>query len=183
MTQTQLSKTISHALRHQPEDYGIILDKDGWVEFGTLKKGILKNNPDFEDFNLDTVRQILEQSDKKRFEIEGQKIRSLYGHSIDEKIVYAEAIPPKILYHATSPESLEAILKEGLKPGPRQYVHLSSDSELSLQAAKRKTKNPVLLKIDTAKALENGVKFFNPEGSVWLAESIDQNYLLIDQNL
>jgi putative RNA 2'-phosphotransferase len=180
MTKTQLSKTISHALRHEPQQYGIILDRDGWVEFETLKKGILKNNPDFEDFDLDTVMQILEQSDKKRFEIQGQKIRALYGHSIDEKVTYPEAIPPEILYHATSPESLEAILKEGLKPVYRQYVHLSSDPELCLQAAKRKTKNPVLLKVDTVKALENGVKFFNPEGSVWLAEFIDQRYLKLE---
>jgi len=28
----RLSKTISHALRHKPEEYGLILDAEGWVE-------------------------------------------------------------------------------------------------------------------------------------------------------
>ena len=33
----QLSKTISHALRHAPEQYGLTLDSEGWVATQDLK--------------------------------------------------------------------------------------------------------------------------------------------------
>src|SRR5947209_10411353 len=33
---TRLSKTISHALRHKPADYGLTLDSEGWVPVPAL---------------------------------------------------------------------------------------------------------------------------------------------------
>ncbi|WP_420340975.1 RNA 2'-phosphotransferase [Tepidanaerobacter syntrophicus] len=36
-------------------------------------------------------------------------------------------LAPQILYHGTTPKSAENILKTGLKPCGRQYVHLFSD--------------------------------------------------------
>ena len=32
----KLSKTISHALRHKPEEYGLTLDSEGWVPIQEL---------------------------------------------------------------------------------------------------------------------------------------------------
>jgi len=33
-----LSRTVSHALRHEPSSYGLVLDADGWVGNNILGK-------------------------------------------------------------------------------------------------------------------------------------------------
>lgn len=38
----KLSQTVSHALRHQPDDYGLILDEGGWVLIDNLLAAIIK---------------------------------------------------------------------------------------------------------------------------------------------
>ena len=34
--QVAASKTMSYALRHRPEEFGLVLDKEGWVDVKTF---------------------------------------------------------------------------------------------------------------------------------------------------
>jgi putative RNA 2'-phosphotransferase len=36
-----LSKTISHALRHAPDQYGLELDEAGWVDVAELTRALV----------------------------------------------------------------------------------------------------------------------------------------------
>ena len=40
-----LSKLVSHALRHEPEAYGLRLDKDGWVSLDTFIAAVRASSP------------------------------------------------------------------------------------------------------------------------------------------
>ena len=42
----------------------------------------------------------------------------------------------------------------------RQYVHLSVDTETATQVGKRRDNQPVVLEINTKKAMENGIPFY-----------------------
>ena len=108
----------------------------------------------------ETLEKVVEQSDKKRFELTNGKIRALYGHSIPAKIKKEEIIPPEILYHGTSRKAVEAILIEGLKPMKRQYVHLSYNPDIAYDVGKRKDDQPVILQINARNAYEDGVVFY-----------------------
>ena len=172
-----LSKAISHALRHAPSLYGVILEDEGWTDVDQVLIGIyrarhLKELPDRKD-----VEFIITNSEKQRFELKGDKIRALYGHSVEQNIAMVSSEPPQLLYHGTSPNVVEAIRSEGLKPMKRQYVHLSSDEKTAILVGKRKNRQPVILKIQALQAHESGVYFYDRNDKIWLVETIPPKYI------
>lgn len=87
------------------------------------------------------------------------------------------AVPPPVLYHGTTRKAYELIKVEGLLPMTRQYVHLSADIDYAVKVGKRRDQKPVLLKIDTVSAVENGVVFYIGNDKVWLCDKIAPEYL------
>ena len=178
MNYTQLSKTVSMALRHVPEKFGLTLSPEGWVQISDLIVSLGNFEKKWDGVTKDDLLQMDAQSGKKRFEIEGNKIRALYGHSTKEtQISYDVVEPPEVLYHGTSAEAADLILIEGLKPMGRQYVHLSDKVETATIVGKRKEKQPVLLIVEAKQAYADGVKFYHGNDNTWLAEPIAAKYI------
>ena len=173
----QLSKTISYALRHAPWEYELELDIEGWVKIDDLLLSLKSEKPDWKNLCETDLTEIIKISSKKRFEIKDKKIRALYGHSVPNKLIKELSEPPEILYHGTSPETAEIILRAGLKPMGRQYVHLSVDTEMAKQVASRKSKKPVILLIDSKKSFQNGNKFYIGNEHVWLADDVPAKHI------
>lgn len=166
------------ALRHVPEKFNLTLSKEGWVATSDLIESLKAFDKKWTGVTKEDLLQMDAQSGKKRFEIDGNRIRALYGHSTKEtQITYEPITPPNILYHGTSNEAAELIKKEGLKPMGRQYVHLSDKIETATIVGKRKEKQPVLLIVDAKTAHEEGIKFFHGNDNTWLAEPIASKYI------
>lgn len=178
MNYLMLSKEISYALRHAPWEYELELDEDGWISVERLLTA-LKENGKWGNITIRDLEHIIENSDKKRHELVGGKIRALYGHSVPKKIVKESAEPPAILFHGTARRFLESIENKGLLPKGRQYVHLSNDIETALQVGKRHDDKPVILEIDAKKAWHEGIKFYLGNDKVWLANDIPSKYIKV----
>lgn len=125
---TALSKAVSHALRHEPWLYELELDGEGWTSVDALLAALRGTNPAWSGLALADLELMIAQSEKKRHELRDGKIRAFYGHSTPQKLELKSVAPPAILYHGTSPEAVATILREGLRPMGRQYVHLSADT-------------------------------------------------------
>ncbi len=173
----RLSKTVSHALRHVPEEYGLSLDKDGWVTVNELIFSLKNKNITCKDLKEEELIEMINQSSKKRHEIKGNKIRALYGHSTEKKIIKEMKSPPEYLYHGTSPESINVILSEGLKSMSRHYVHLSTDQETAKQVGGRRNSRPIIFKIRAKEASEQGINFYMGNENIWLADYIPPTYI------
>jgi putative RNA 2'-phosphotransferase len=173
----RLSRTISYALRHRPEQFALELDNDGWVPLDALVAAIARD-PKWRDLKVDDVFAVIASEDKQRHEIRGQSIRASYGHSLAAKVEHPPAMPPDLLYHGTSPVVLEQIRRDGLKPMRRQYVHLSPDIKTATAVARRRTRTPVIITVLAKKAHSDGTIFHHGNKQVWLAERIDASYLL-----
>ena len=78
---------------------------------------------------------------------------------------------PLLLYHGTTKSAWEIIQREGIKSQSRQYVHLSKDIHTARLVGKRRTKNPIVLTIDTQKAKELDVTFYK-SGDMFLTDFI-----------
>ena len=174
----KLSKEISYALRHAPREYGLELDDEGWVSIEQLVDA-LNNVPKWKELMHEDIREMICKSSKKRHEICGNKIRALYGHSISKKIMKTVSAPPQFLYHGTTHKSIKNILKVGLMPQKRQYVHLSSDIETAIDVGKRRDENPVILIVESKKAYEEGVQFYLGDENTWLSQPIPNKYIEI----
>ncbi len=175
----QLSKTVSHALRHEPWLYELELDECGWVSIEELLPSLRKLKDEWKDIGRAELLKMISQSSKKRYELSGDKIRALYGHSIPGKLVKQKLEPPEFLYHGTSLSVLKEIKNEGLLPMSRQYVHLSTDIETAQQVGFRKTREPVILKINAKKAYDKGINFYIGNEHVWLADYIPSEYIVV----
>jgi putative RNA 2'-phosphotransferase len=116
-------------------------------------------------------------SSKQRHEIDGGRIRAIYGHSIPARIARTPAEPPPLLYHGTSPEAAAVILAEGLRPMARQYVHLSVDTPMARSVGSRKANEPVLLVVRAVDAARTGVAFYAGNDKVWLADEVPAEFI------
>ncbi len=176
----QLSKTMSYALRHNPADFGLSLDGEGWVMVQDLLAALRLRRSAWQDLCEDDFAAVIAQSDKQRFEMSDGKIRAYYGHSVAEKMVKESVTPPEILFHGTTPQAAHLIKVEGLKPMKRQYVHLSAEQKTALEVARRRTQSPVILRVSALHASEQGIKFYLGNDMVWLADAIPPAFLVLD---
>ena len=175
----KLSKFLALILRHQPERVALPLDEEGWTSFSEVME-IVKGLPNFRWANRADVLQVVEGKggdDKRRFEVQGNRIRARYGHSFAQPIVYEPCTPPPILYHGTSPDALESIRREGLRPMERQYVHLSPDTETAIRVGARHDSQPVVLTVRAAKARAAGVEFYQADEAVYLAKQVPPEFV------
>jgi putative RNA 2'-phosphotransferase len=179
MSHLDFSKTVSYVLRHKPEHYGVMLDADGWAPLTAVAEGIsreLKDTVTVEDLE----KLVATKADKKRLEISGEMIRALHGHSVTLAEPAGELMtPPAELFHGTIADFVPSILRQGLLPKKRQFVHLSEVVSMAEKVGSRRTGELVILKIDAAGAHADGIVFRRTTSAVWLVEAMPTKYISI----
>lgn len=168
---------MSGLLRHFPEDYNLEYDDNGWFALDEVVLCI-KNNKDKNISESDIVN-IVNKDSKGRYELKDDKIRAIYGHSINVEIDKnnTDNIPEK-LYHGTPKYNIDSIMKEGLQPQSRQKVHLTDSINEAKQVGKRHTNDIVLLSIDVNELSKNGYEINNPSGgSVYTVSKVPAKYI------
>lgn len=174
---SRLSKTISHALRHQPWTYELELDESGWVAVSQLLDSLRQERQPWHDLAESDLAAMIAASSKQRYEIQEGRIRAIYGHSIPGTLKRNPATPPEILYHGTNPSVVPLIQQHGLKPMRRHNVHLSVDEETALEVGRRKSKTPTLLRIQAQTAHAAGITFYEGNDKVWLADEVPPGFI------
>ena len=169
----KVSKYLSKHLRHQPERIGLVLDEGGWVEIDTL---IAAARAHGFSFTRDELDHVVAANDKKRFAVDGTRIRASQGHSVEVDLGLAPATPPPYLYHGTVAAHLGAIRAEGLRPMNRHDVHLSPDRETATRVGARRGR-PVVLSVDTGAMHRDGHVFHVSANGVWLTKAAPPEYL------
>ena len=167
-------KFLSLILRHKPDVIGISLDEHGWANVSELIAGIRKTRR----FDINMLEEIVRTDNKQRFAFnpDHTKIRANQGHSIAVDVELKEQNPPEVLYHGTGTKYVSSILKKGLLPQSRLYVHLSKDIPTAITVGKRHGK-PAVFTIRTGEMSRNGYQFFLSENDVWLTKHVPAEYL------
>lgn len=170
---TTVSRYMSYLLRHNPGN--LKMDKHGFIDIHELLEKLRKR------FRIDKefIFEIVDKSKRKRFEIVGNKIRALYGHTVPVKLELEEDKTVKLLYHGTTPEAAAKILKEGLKPMKRRWVHLSPTVEIATEVGLRRTNNPVILEIHAEAARKNSLRFYKATDKVYVCGAIPPRYIKV----
>jgi putative RNA 2'-phosphotransferase len=173
----RLSKLVSHALRHEPKAYDLHLDEEGWTSIAALLNAIRRTGGPWADVTEDDLCEMIATAAKQRHEIDGSRIRALYGHSLPGRIEKKTAEPPEYLFHGTSPRSWDAIRSQGLLPMSRQYVHLARDESTAALVGRRNAADPVILVIRARDAHDAGVRFRLGNDAVWLADAVPAKFI------
>lgn len=174
-----LSRAMSHALRHEPWVYELELDEEGWTSTERLLSALRKQKSKWRNVTERDFVRLMESATKQRYEMADGRIRAFYGHSVTGLLKKTPAEPPAVLYHGTSPEVVALILVEGLRPMARQFVHLSTEIVTAKEVGRRKCKVPVILRIDSPLAVQEGSCFYLGNEMVWLADRIPGSCLSV----
>ncbi len=171
----KISKFLSLVLRHKPEVIGLGVDDNGWADVEEL---IRKANSHGRNIDMETLRMVVETNDKQRFSFSGDRarIRANQGHSIEVDLGLEAVQPPEILFHGTARRFLDAIMRQGLKRGGRQYVHLSGDRETARTVGVRHGK-PAIVTVGSQAMHRDGLTFHLSENGVWMTEFVPPKYL------
>jgi putative RNA 2'-phosphotransferase len=164
----RLSKRMSKALRHQPGRVGLALDPAGWVPVADLLGAIGISEAE--------MREVVDRNDKKRFTIDGDRIRANQGHSVEVDLGLPTATPPDTLFHGTVAQVLDDIMSDGLRPMSRHDVHLSPDRETARRVGARRGR-PLILAVDAKAMHEDGHEFRLSANGVWLTQHVPARYL------
>jgi len=169
----RLSRFLTYVLRHKPRDYPLAIDRQGFAAWQEVVDLVQQR---FYDANEQQIRDLINGSEKKRFELRGDRVRATYGHSFPLELNEPTAEPPAQLFFSAARDIAQGILRNGLKPRDRQYVHLSRTAEEAASIARRLDPNPAVLVIDAQAACDAGVRLFEA-GPLFLAEGIPARYL------
>ena len=168
-SRVRVSKLMAYILRHSPEEFGLKPDAEGFVPLKELVNALRRVYPDVTE---ESMREIVENDPKGRYEIREDKIRARYGHSFEVRLNHEEDTETKILYHGTPRRNLERILREGLKPMKRQFVHLTTSKIEALETGRRHGKDVVLLIIDADCLRRKGLKIYKAGKNVRIVERV-----------
>lgn len=168
------SKMLACALRHKPGEFGIELDAHGWAQVGPLVRG-MKGKV---EFSRDILEHIVATDPKGRYEfdIHHMRVRARQGHSVPVDVELERRESPAVLYHGAATRCLDKIMREGLKPMKRLYVHLSPDRQTAFKVGSRHGE-PVVLKVDAAAMAAEGREFYLSRNGVWLTGPVEPRFL------
>lgn len=172
---TSVSKTLSYHLRHNLHNLPEV-SLDGYVPVRVLlqQRGL-------REATLQDVRQVVAFNQKKRFVLETREgelwIRAQQGHShsagnaIDMSQVLTKITTPMpYCVHGTSHSAYKSIKLQGISRMGRTHIHFASSPHATSGFRKH---SQILVHIDMAKAMEDGILFFQSGNGVILSEGIN----------
>ncbi|QKW34928.1 RNA 2'-phosphotransferase [Actinomadura sp. NAK00032] len=169
----KVSKYLAKHLRHRPERIGLALDPEGWADVTELLAAASRHGFALTRSELEHVVSV---NDKKRYEMQGNRIRAVQGHSVPVDLKLPSVSPPEFLYHGTVSTSVAAILRDGLLPMGRHAVHLSPDRETARRVGARRGR-PVVLVVESGRMAADGHEFRVSANGVWLTGAVPPEYL------
>lgn len=161
MDMEKTSKRLAYLLRHDASS----IDSEGWADIKDICSKLHISRTQLEG--------IVSEDNKGRYAIKGNKVRAVQGHSVPVNLQLVPCAPPPVLFHGTTTEALKSIMKQGIQPRDRQYVHLSADEGTAWTVARRRS-GPVVLVIDTASMDQD---FYLSENGVWLTASAPPSFI------
>lgn len=175
MDLTKISKFISLVLRHKPEEAHITLDKHGWADAQLLVEGVAAKYPGFTFADLEEIVRTDEKG-RYSFSEDRTEIRANQGHSIPVDLGLEPMEPPKRLYHGSGMKYKDGIMKDGILPKSRQYVHLSGDIPTAIAVGERHGE-AVVFEINADEMYEDGYEFRRSLNGVWLVNWVPREYI------
>ncbi|MGQ4832680.1 MAG: RNA 2'-phosphotransferase [Candidatus Asgardarchaeia archaeon] len=172
----RLSKFLSYVLRHNPKVLNLELDDQGFttISINELAARIAKKS-NFSWVTPEHIYAVVEVDEKGRFEIKNERIRAVYGHTLDLGLNYpslSKSELPQELYHGTTSRVIHKILSEGIKPMRRKYVHLTINFDDAIEVGKRRKGNVIVLIVNPKIVLEKGYKIYKANEKIFLTEHV-----------
>ena len=174
----RLGRVMAGILRHFPERFNVKMDTHGWVDIQDLVTAVRQSRDRMRWLRRHHIHAMALTDEKGRYQVDGERVRATYGHSIDLDLDLPTDQIPELLYYPAAEEEADLILDGGLKPSDRKNVHLSRTyRDAAIAGSFRGGGNPVILQIDTRTARKEGMVIKRAGKTVFLSGEVSPKYL------
>lgn len=170
MKRTKVLKTfakfLAYILEHNPYEFGLIPDKDGFIKIRDLLQAINEEEGwrHIKKSHIDELAYSLPEAGILVNETHIKSNNSVHYN----KPIYAGIMPGEIYTPIRTKAHYHALTK-GLSPSGGGYVILTSRPEVAEKIGRRKDKSPVVLSINSDQAEQAGVMFYKAGNEIFLA--------------
>ena len=161
----RVTRLLAYMLRHQPSDFDVELDRQGWAPVEDVLSALIERTGD--DLTEDDLEAAIKAGDRARYDMQDGKICALYGHSVE--IDPGEgAEPPFDLFVGIPARDRDRLERFGLRGGRRRFLHLATTVEEAREVGRRSAVEYCIVKVDATDAWEQGIDFYDRK-SLWMA--------------
>lgn len=164
-----LAKFIAYILERRPDEFGLVIDSEGYIKIKELLKA-LNEEKGFRHVRRSHLNEILYSIANPPFEIVENRIRAKQRDRLPRTVVARDL--PKLLYTYIRRKAHPFVTDKGIFPSGYHQVILSLNRDLAERMGKRSDPEPIVLTVHVQKSLDNGVRFYQAGGLLFLADSI-----------
>jgi putative RNA 2'-phosphotransferase len=169
-----LAKLLTYLLCHRPDEFGLVLDPEGFVPVKQLLAA-LAGEPGWGHVRRHHLEQLAGLIHPPRFELAGERIRGLIPGPADLRRAAQDL--PALLYHAITPKAHERVFDAGLRAPPGRELLLAATAETALKLGRRRSPEPVLVTVQAQAAARQGVSFQRYGEDFYLAAEIPRTLI------
>src|SRR5262245_277042 len=173
----RITRSLAYMLRHQPEEFDLEVDEFGYAEMDDVVQAL--NERLGEPVEEDDIREAVTSGDRQRYEVVADRIRALYGHSIDVQ-PGEPGKPPSMLYVGVSRADADRAQRFGLRAGRRRFLHLALSPEDAIESGRRAAHEYVVITVHALDAWEEGINFYDRK-SLFLSDPIPTDFLEVGE--
>lgn len=168
----KLAKMLDYVLGRRPDEFGLVLDEDGWVRIKDLLKA-MNEEDGWGHIRRSNLNEILVSLPEPLVEIQDNRIRAVNRACLTIPDPNPAQDLPLLLYTCVRKKAHLAAVEKGVVPlGHHPKVILSSTREMAMRVGKRFDASPVLLTVHTEKARQLGIAFFQAGETLWLSDPL-----------
>lgn len=165
----QKEKALCYILRHNPKEYNIELDCDGFALVTDIYRSLSAYGVD----EIDIIGMGSEVGGRLELNFDRTMIRAKYGHSINLDFKYKESTINGLIFHGTKSRHIDSIAQSGILSGNRQFVHLYSDLDKAWKKASRFIGNQTsVIEVDVMQLRNNGLSVYEADKDVILVKYV-----------
>lgn len=165
----QLAKFISYVLERNPGEFGLVPDDNGYIKIKEFLRAIGEEEG-FRYVRKSHIDEILVSLPNPPIEINNNYIRAKFRDNLPNQIQTQEL--PKLLYTCVRRKAYPVVMEKGIFPMGFNKVILSAMPDMAERIGKRRDPSPILLIVQTQKAMAHGTIFYEAGEPLFLAESI-----------
>ncbi len=165
----KLSKFLSYILGHCPNEFGLVLDQDGYVKIKELLKAVHEEDG-WKYVRRKHIEEILVSLTNPSIEINDNYIRMKNRENLPKHLPAQNL--PKLLYTCVRRKAYSVVVGKRIFPLDHRQVVLSSDKDMAERIGKRRDLQPVTLTVHVQKSVDKGIVFYQAGKLLYLSESI-----------
>jgi putative RNA 2'-phosphotransferase len=165
----QLAKLIAYILERRPDEFGLVMDVDGFIKVKELLKA-LHEEQGWKHVRRSHLDEILISVSNPPFELSDNRIRAIQRQHLP-KMEHASAMP-KLLFTCIRRKAYSHVRAKGIYPTMHPRVILCAQRDLAERMGRRLDPHPILLTVQVQPSRQKGIVYYQAGESLFLADFI-----------